>query len=435
MEKIKRSYVIIIALLVLTVTFFGASYAFFTSINEQHGKLNIVAGSLDYKLESDSLNDGVLTLRAWETKKLTIKLISLNQINSKYELYYNSDDISDVNIGYDVDTVDSVLGIINSNSTKQITVVVENLKDSTAAIEFGVAGGLLSDNLVLMDGNSINIFTEVPRSFAQSILFNNNLIENEPTLTNSSNNTNDASGLYKSTATNSGEPTYYFRGNVENNYVDFAGFTWRIVRINEDGTIRLILQDLINDNTNYKYNSVNTSKDDMYYTNSDTAKPTLEAWYSSNIGNNINYSEKVATGDYFCEQAKVAYDSDTIVNTGADMTVYSSYTPNFMCSTDGNNKGVVSGSIGLITYDEVVYAGGYNGKNNSSYYLYNNYAWWMMSPADFDGSIARVWRVSTAGKVYCVSEYTTSHFRPVINLKADTVVTGNGTSDNHYIVR
>ena len=26
---------------------------------------------------------------------------------------------------------------------------------------------------------------------------------------------------------------------VKNNYVSFAGFTWRIVRINEDGTIRI----------------------------------------------------------------------------------------------------------------------------------------------------------------------------------------------------
>lgn len=34
--------------------------------------------------------------------------------------------------------------------------------------------------------------------------------------------------------------SYYFRGKVENNYVSFAGFIWRIVRINGDGSIRLI---------------------------------------------------------------------------------------------------------------------------------------------------------------------------------------------------
>ena len=35
--------------------------------------------------------------------------------------------------------------------------------------------------------------------------------------------------------------SYIYRGTVRNNYVDFAGFTWRIVRINGDGTVRLIL--------------------------------------------------------------------------------------------------------------------------------------------------------------------------------------------------
>ena len=44
--------------------------------------------------------------------------------------------------------------------------------------------------------------------------------------------------------------TYYFRGNVENNYVKFAGKDWRIVRINEDGTIRLILDGFM-DNSDF----------------------------------------------------------------------------------------------------------------------------------------------------------------------------------------
>ena len=37
--------------------------------------------------------------------------------------------------------------------------------------------------------------------------------------------------------------SYYFRGNVEDNYVDFAGLCWRIVRIEGDGAIKLILED------------------------------------------------------------------------------------------------------------------------------------------------------------------------------------------------
>ena len=34
--------------------------------------------------------------------------------------------------------------------------------------------------------------------------------------------------------------SYYYRGAVKNNYVSFAGYTWRIIRRNGDGSIRLI---------------------------------------------------------------------------------------------------------------------------------------------------------------------------------------------------
>ena len=37
--------------------------------------------------------------------------------------------------------------------------------------------------------------------------------------------------------------SYYFRGNVQNNFVSFAGMCWRIVRITGDGAIKLTLYD------------------------------------------------------------------------------------------------------------------------------------------------------------------------------------------------
>ena len=39
--------------------------------------------------------------------------------------------------------------------------------------------------------------------------------------------------------------SYYFRGKVENNYVLFANMLWRIVKINSDGSIKLVLNDYI----------------------------------------------------------------------------------------------------------------------------------------------------------------------------------------------
>ena len=34
--------------------------------------------------------------------------------------------------------------------------------------------------------------------------------------------------------------SYYYRGNVENNWVKFGGYYWRILRINGDGSIRML---------------------------------------------------------------------------------------------------------------------------------------------------------------------------------------------------
>ena len=273
----------------------------------------------------------------------------------------------------------------------------------------------------------------ITRNFKEAILSDNKLITAEPTLTTSSNNTTDASGLYSSTATNTGDATYYFRGNVENNYVKFAGFTWRIVRINEDGTIRIVMQDGINDNANIVFNSNYNNYSYMYYSNSN-AKTVLESWYQTNIGSKSELANKVVTGDYYCEQAKAKY-SDSWTSGNANMTLYSSYTPDFKCSSDGNGKGVVNTSVGLLTYDEVVYAGGYYSQSNSNYYLNNSAIyWWTMSSAGFASGYSRVWYVTTAGFIYSGDVNTTHRLRPVLILNADTIISGKGTSSNPYVV-
>ena len=255
-------------------------------------------------------------------------------------------------------------------------------------------------------------------------------------MTTSSNNTSDKSGLYKSTATNTGKPTYYFRGNVENNYVSFAGFTWRIVRVNEDGTIRIVTQDGINSNANIAFNSNYNNYSYMYYTNSQ-AKTQLESWYQTNIGSKSDLAKNVVSGAYYCEQAKVKYDN-SMTSGSATMTTYNKYTPDFKCTTDGNGKGVVNASVGLLTYDEVVYAGGYWGQsNNNNYYLYNSVIyWWTMSPSGFlPASRSNVWYVNATGDIRTGNIYNPGHLRVVLVLNDDTQISsGNGTKENPFTI-
>ena len=279
----------------------------------------------------------------------------------------------------------------------------------------------------------INVKVKQALSLKDEIM-KNTIITASPTLTTSSNNTSDASGLYKSTATNTGEPTYYFRGNVTNNYVSFAGQTWRIVRINEDGTIRIVMQDEMN-STSYKFNSIINNYAYMYYTNSD-AKNQLDNWYQTNIGSNENLSSKVATGNYYCEQARVKENSE-ISSINATMTLYSSYTPDFKCTVDGNGKGQVNASVGLLSYDEVVYAGGYPEQENSTYYLYNKKSWWTMSPNGFVStfSYSSIWYHTDKGRVHYSCVDMIHKFRVVLILKANTLVTGSGTSSDPFVVQ
>ena len=265
-------------------------------------------------------------------------------------------------------------------------------------------------------------------------IMKNTLITANPTLTTSSNNTSDANGLYKSTATNTGEATYYFRGNVENNYVKFAGQTWRIVRVNEDGTIRIVMQDGINNNADIRFNSNSNNYTYMYYTNNQ-AKTTLENWYQTNIGSKADLAKNVASGAYYCEQAKAKL-SDSWKSGSANMILYSSYTPDFKCSNDGNGKGVVNASVGLLSYDEAVYAGGYYSQSNSNYYLYNNKSSWTMSLAGFSSSSSSyVWGVLNRGSFdYDPVNYNLS-LRTVLNLNADTKISGgNGTKEEPFVI-
>ena len=262
-----------------------------------------------------------------------------------------------------------------------------------------------------------------------------NDVSSEPILkekllgTNDSNVVTSGDGLYSKT-TSTGT-TYYFKGAVENNYVKFADKVWRIVRINEDGTMRLITQD--NVISSQKFNSAYNTYDKMYYTNSEI-KTAVENWYKTNISDK-GFDEKVVNGNYFCEQAKVVYNTNYTAGS-ATVATKDNYTPSFDCTTDGNGKGVVSGKVGLITIDEVLFAGGVIG-SSSNFYLKNGSAYCMMSPAGFYtyNDYARAWGVVNAGRIGDFHVASNYGVRPVINLSADTLVTGSGTSSDPYVVK
>ena len=309
--------------------------------------------------------------------------------------------------------------------------VIEEKEIQTYFITLSTTSNNISDTLIL-DFDFIRYYPNVVLgTFASKIVEDNGGIDfieakGIPNL-DSVSSTND--GMY---AINDNDGvSYYFRGNVDNNYVSFAGLTWRIIRINGDGTVRMILENSINNNTDYYY-ITSTSKLKMYYKNSiqkDEAKYIIDNWYQMNLS---TYDNKIVNSAY-CEQARVAYSENYALNSGADMEVYTDYEPRLTCDTDKNGYNIVKEKVGMITYDEVVFAGGYP-YLNSNYYLHNNTTFWIISTAGFSGSVVNQWIINVNGYLYNYSGRVPRNIRPVISVLSDLNVTGSGTKENPYLI-
>ena len=169
----------------------------------------------------------------------------------------------------------------------------------------------------------------------------------------------------------------------------------------------------------------------MFYSNGGSVKTTVDSWYQTNITDK-GYDSYVVNGTFY-EQAKVK-SSSRLTSGSATMDVYTSYTPNFKCATDGNGKGVINSKVGLINIDEVMHAGGYPDKSNSSYYLYDGRTW-TMSPSGFVTGSATVWFVNFTGSVGINYVNSSEGLRSVINLNVGTLATGTGTRTDPYVIQ
>ena len=278
-------------------------------------------------------------------------------------------------------------------------------------------------------------------------------------------------GIYEET-TSKGK-TYYYRGDVENNYLVFANKYWRIIRINEDGTVRIIysgekseidaagketvLANGYNDGST-DYTQIQTSQfNNSYYRSyhvgytytqdlqrpstknggtASTIKGILDTWYSNNLQ---SYDSKIASGESagFCNDRNTR-SGDSWVSSGTTFyyaayeRLYTNKTPSYECS---NTNDLYTTKIGLITADEVAYAGGRGTTINYGYYLYTGNYYWTMSPYRTTSSgNADVFRVSLNGTLNVNDVDSTNGVRPVISLRADNTITGSGTINDPYIV-
>ena len=286
-------------------------------------------------------------------------------------------------------------------------------------------------------------------------------------------------GLYQ--GTDDYGTTYYYRGNVKNNNVYFAGYYWQIVRINGDGSIRLIyngteknatgVKQSINNRTyqfNSKYNDpayvgymygdpdATTFAEVHANTNDSTIKTAVDSWYKTNIADK-GYNQYISTAVGFCGDRSfytnnggsggdgVQTDKDT--RFGA-LGRNQASTAQFTCPEPARDLYTTADSsvgnkaltypVGLITYDEMVFAGMDSRHISKLSWIYSTQHTWTMSPSYFwaPGGYAHGWVESSAGLLATWSVDDSIGARPVINLKADVEISGGmGTNNDPFVVK
>ena len=337
--------------------------------------------------------------------------------------------------------------------------------DSNYTYTFNNLEAGTSYNIVVQivdEAGNVNTVTQAieteSNKVADTILANYSTVKTRTfPLTTSSIVTETTTGtIYKSANSNQyddyGE-VYYFAGNPTDNWVKWAGFYWRIIRINGDGSIRMIYQGT-DANTTAINTQLQTSAFNSSYTRSEyvglkytkgeqhgqntnsTIMGVLDTWYNSKLA---SYADDIDINVGFCSDRNVV-SGDSWSSTGShDYVTYgrlvsssNNVNPSFKCS---NSSDLLKIPVGLITADEVVMAGLSWSGENSNNYLYTNQIYWTMSPRDYVGTGARVFIVDSNGGLRYYRVGSASGVRPVVNLKADvTISTGNGTASNPYVI-
>ncbi len=487
----KKIIFLTISIFLVILILFSSSYALLFKVDETD-KQSYTTGILD--ITSESLNGSVtinnqlpitdsdgenstpyifrITNKGNLSYKFNIMLLSTttdNQIEAQYiKLKVNDNEIVTLN------------SLTNGVILSDITLKPDEYIDVTLRVwldEYtpNTQIGKTFNAKITTEGEAI--YTN--KNHAKETLTNLGLTENTGTLDFSKTSCSDGCGestvgIYK--AKDDFGDSYYFRGDVENNYVYFAGFYWRIIRINGDGSIRMIydgtsahdngesstdrrtgtsaFNSSYNDNAyvGFMYGTADASTyaETHANTNDSTIKTALDTWYTNNIKDTTN-EQYVADAIYCNDRSLDTTSSGTgagtsVTDYGADYRLHDNKTPTLKCSqvndrftksaavsgVTGNGK--LTNAIGLITADEVAYAGGTYTSVNSKYYLYTGNYYWTMSPSNFYGSWANELNVLSSGDFRNNIVYDNGAVRPVISLSSSALSSGKGTKAEPFTI-
>jgi prepilin-type N-terminal cleavage/methylation domain-containing protein len=247
--------------------------------------------------------------------------------------------------------------------------------------------------------------------------------------------TNIATGSFEGLHQDATNNFYYYAGNNPNNWVEFNGMLWRIVKVNSDNSIKIIYEGTKEGSGTTENGAISNGPFDVTninnFDNIVTVKAVLQNWYDTNI--TANNKAKVLLTKW-CN-GKVTY-----VTTGVSKASFLSGE----CSTQTSG----TYDIGLLSGSEYLYGSldsscltaykttgdyGYTCKNQN--YLYKNiYNYWTITP---DNVSTNVWTVQSVGALGApVTASSSNHIRPVITLRNDVYIDrGDGSIDTPYVIK
>ena len=512
--KKKQKRVMVYVMIISLICVVGVSYAFFTAgmssetsttVRVDAGTMKITySGGANINLAGIYPKDDV-----WATKTITVT----GNNTTDAEMYYKLTLVVDSNTFKTDDPLQYELVSTNTSTNGEIIPNITKTDITGTSIELGSGKFKKANNAKhtyllkiyypkkatsqnANQGAAFSAHVEITSAkaptvsnLADTILANNEV--KAPITTPGAAISTASEALLASTEDDYGT-SYYFRGAVTNNYVEFANKCWRIVRVGGDGSVKLILH---NDNTTgaanpcdaannsdsaafarysgttyksafnkryndnaylgFKYGTPGSSTYEATHanTNDSTILNNLETWYTNNLK---TYADAIADTEWCNDKTNV---TDTTFNpsdysnvNGSGYGINDTYygATKRLLSADNKAGGTgpslkcngelskITSKVGLITADELAFAGYAFERNNTTTYLQENATdsrWWSLSPGRFGSSYACVWFVG--GSSVDFNDYYVDNsygLRPSISLKSTTNVTGNGTSDKPYKV-
>ena len=388
-----------------------------------------------------------------------------------------------------------------------LDVIQDNVVGKTFKGNIKVANTNCSFNEQILGGDYVLLKSTGASSVAEA----KSQIESKPKPDFSTVTTASDKGMYS--AQDDLGTSYYFRGAVDNNWVKYGKYTkdmyncnngtisatdtgnsctkiassgddiyWRIIRINGDGSIRMIYSGVTpptestkvikTTNTslgsipfNQNYNSAEyvgymyTIGEQHGTSKSSDIKTYLDNWYANYTDLNktgTKITDQIYCNDRTASTSDVAYSTTnyaTLTSWNSTGTTYyygangrvwnDPVSPDYKCpvasdkftttTTKGNGK--LTNPVGLITADEITFAGLPAGKTNNSFYLYTGAYYWAGSPYGFRvGDYAIEVRVRGGGALGFDYVHNSGGVRGVVSLSSESKLLGSGTYNDVYTV-